>query len=50
MVIADDGLEHPIETDTPLQISTDGTVQVVSTDGEQVREREINILVAGLLC
>ena len=36
MVIAEDTLEQSIESDTPLQIATDGTVQVVSAEEEQV--------------
>ena len=36
MVIAEDTLEQSIESDTPLHIATDGTVQVVSTEEEQV--------------
>ena len=36
MVIAEESLEQSIESDTPLQIATDGTVQVVSTEGEEV--------------
>ena len=36
MVIAENTLEQSIESDTPLQIATDGTVQVVSTEEEQV--------------
>ena len=36
MVIAEDTLEQSIESDTPLQIATDGTVQVVSAEDEQV--------------
>ena len=36
MVIAEDTLEQSIESDTPLQIATDGPVQVVATQEEQV--------------
>ena len=36
MVIAEDTLEQSIESDTPLHIATDGTVQIVSTEEEQV--------------